>query len=166
MKLSQLFGVRFHIFYTLLSSPDSPAAPPFVTNVKYEHPVLGTGWLSASGCLRLYDEITVEVSSRGTTLDGPRFPWFHAKATKTSLPPQVVFDTFWFDLGEDNLRKHIYFSDTATAADSFVTIIGRLAFLPMFARFPVHALDSEAGLAVFRFPPLASDIAVRRSMLI
>lgn len=45
--------------------------------------------------------------------------------------------------------------------DSMVQAIGRAAFFPQFALFPVRYLDRD--LAVFTFPPLNDSlIAVRR----
>ena len=45
--------------------------------------------------------------------------------------------------------------------DSVVNALGRAAFLPQFAVFPVKYLDAD--MAVFTFPPLNSSlIAVRR----
>ena len=41
-----------------------------------------------------------------------------------------------------------------------VGVLGRAAFFPRFAKFPVLYLDED--LAVFQFPPLQSNIAVRR----
>ncbi len=47
------------------------------------------------------------------------------------------------------------------AVDTVVNSVGRLAFFPQFAVFPVKYLDSD--LAVFSFPPLnGSFIAVRK----
>ena len=55
--------------------------------------------------------------------------------------------------------------DTRTGAagifDSAVQTIGRAAFFPQFALFPVRYLDSD--MAVFTFPPLRDSlIAVRK----
>lgn len=55
--------------------------------------------------------------------------------------------------------------DTKTGAagifDSAVQAIGRAAFFPQFALFPVKYLDSD--MAVFTFPPLRDSlIAVRK----
>ena len=44
--------------------------------------------------------------------------------------------------------------------DSAVNVLGKAAFLPQFAVFPVKYLDAD--MAVFTFPPLNSLIAVRR----
>ena len=47
------------------------------------------------------------------------------------------------------------------AVDAAVNVIGRAAFFPQFAVFPVKYLDAD--LAVFSFPPLNDSlIAVRR----
>lgn len=44
--------------------------------------------------------------------------------------------------------------------DSAINALGRAAFFPQFAVFPVDYLDAD--MAVFTFPPLNSMIAVRR----
>ena len=47
------------------------------------------------------------------------------------------------------------------AVDSLVNALGRAAFLPQFAVFPVEYLDAD--IAVFTFPPLNNSlIAVRK----
>ena len=111
----------------------------------YEHPLLGAGWLSASGTLEAADNATLVIN----------------------------FDRFWWDLGP--LRPELPSSSSQGSGsgsegssggnpllDSLVGAVGRASFLPQFARFPVQQLDGQAGLAVFRFPPLASSIAVAR----
>jgi hypothetical protein len=116
--------------------------------VHYEHPLLGAGWLSASGTLAAADDATLA----------------------------ITFDRFWWDLGP--LRPELPSSSGSPGSsgtsgdsqgnagnallDSIVGALGRASFLPQFARFPVQQLDGQAGLAVFRFPPLASSIAVAR----
>ena len=44
--------------------------------------------------------------------------------------------------------------------DRVVGALGRAGFLPQYAVFPVLYLDDD--MAVFRFPPLNSNIAVRK----
>ncbi len=44
--------------------------------------------------------------------------------------------------------------------DSAINALGRAAFFPQFAVFPVDYLDAD--IAVFTFPPLNSRIAVQR----
>lgn len=52
-------------------------------------------------------------------------------------------------------------SGVAGFVDSAITALGRAAFFPQFAVFPVKYLDSD--LAVFTFPPLRDSlIAVQR----
>ena len=120
----------------------SPHSPP---QVRYEHPLLGTGWLSASGTIAAADDATL----------------------------LLRFDRFWWDIGEDTLRPELAARDGSSGgggggggggswADGLVGALGRAAFLPQLARFPVESLDAAAGLAVFRFPPLASSIAIVR----
>lgn len=101
----------------------------------YSHPLLGSGWLSASGRMAAADDATLA----------------------------LAFDRFWWDLGESGLRGELLPGGPPRLADAVVGALGRAAFLPSFARFPVEALDAGAGLAVFRFPPLASSIAIVRA---
>lgn len=125
----------------------SPTHLPACLQVHYEHPLLGAGWLSASGTLEAADDATLVIN----------------------------FNRFWWDLGP--LRAELPSSSSSGSQgsssgsqgsgcnallDSIVGALGRASFLPQFARFPVQQLDGQAGLAVFRFPPLASSIAVAR----
>ncbi|KAG2434107.1 hypothetical protein HXX76_007834 [Chlamydomonas incerta] len=105
-----------------------------VSNVKYNSPLVGDGWLSAGGTMaRKYDD-AVEVS----------------------------FDRFWVDFGADSLRADLP-ADAAKqlfTPDGVVGALGRAAFFPQLAVFPVLYLDSD--LAVFKFTPLDSAIACHR----
>ena len=51
-------------------------------------------------------------------------------------------------------------SESEGTLDRVVGALGRAGFFPQFAVFPVLYLDED--MAVFRFPPLNSNIAVRR----
>lgn len=79
---------------------------------------------------------------------------------------QLNFDRFWVDLGASSLRPSLEGggdapqSSSTTPLDGFVGALGRAAFLPQFAVFPVLYVDDQ--LAVFQFPPLKSNIAVRK----
>lgn len=53
-------------------------------------------------------------------------------------------------------------AESEAGLDAVVGALGRAAFFPRFAVFPVLYLDDNDGVAVFRFPPLSSNIAVRR----
>lgn len=114
-----------------------PATSWYCLQVRYQHPLLGSGWLSASGTISAADDATL----------------------------LLHFDRFWVDLGQDSLRPEL--GDAKGGAwqrllDAAVGAMGRAAFLPPLARFPVDHLDGPAGLSVFRFPPLASSIAIAR----
>ncbi|KAI3431404.1 hypothetical protein D9Q98_004457 [Chlorella vulgaris] len=147
-RLSSALGARFQpIRYTLRGDE-------IISNVRYQHPLLGTGWLSASGTIEAVDNDTL----------------------------RLHFTRFWWDLGEESLRPELPpasstgrgndnqafssnsggSSSSQAALDAVVGAVGRLSFLPPLARFPVQHLDGPAGLSVFRFPPLASSIAIAR----
>ncbi|GLC40703.1 hypothetical protein PLESTB_000031000 [Pleodorina starrii] len=105
-----------------------------VSNVKYSNPLLGEGWLSAGGTMaRKYDDAV-----------------------------EVTFDRFWVDMGADSLRADLPpdASSSLLTADGIIGALGRAAFFPQLAVFPVLYLDSD--LAVFKFTPLDSPIAVHR----
>ena len=132
-KFTTLVGAKVSVQYTLRGDGATSAAPQFVSNVRYEHPLLGAGWLSASGTL-------------------------------TSNSPSSVlinFDRFWCDGGGEvaDLRPWLAEAEV-TAADKVITALGRVAFFHDLATFPVLHLDAAGGVAVFRFPPLDSNIAV------
>lgn len=159
-RISSLLNAKFTISYTLLdpttqttkaSSEESSSAsgatsstlvfpslslpPQFYSNVRYEQPLLGSGWLSASGSL-------VSISNNDV---------------------EIRFDQFWVDNGgEKNDLRQFLTEDNRDAGDAIVTAIGRTAFFQGLAVFPVLHLDADAGVAVFRFPPLDSNIAVVR----
>ncbi|KAL6763486.1 hypothetical protein V8C86DRAFT_2496193 [Haematococcus lacustris] len=108
-----------------------------VSNVRYQAPIVNAGWLSASGSMRPKFDAAVEVN----------------------------FDKFWVDLGPDKLRPSLSGSAAAKRmlgldvdVDAVISSIGRAAFFPQFAVFPVHYLDNE--LAIFEFTPLKSRIAI------
>ena len=71
---------------------------------------------------------------------------------------KLEFNRFWIDQG-DALRADVA-PGTGDGGDTAITAIGRAAFFPALALFPVLHVDAE--IAVFRFPPLRSNIAVRR----
>ncbi|GIL79785.1 hypothetical protein Vretimale_12411 [Volvox reticuliferus] len=105
-----------------------------VANVKYSNPLLGEGWLSAGGTMaRKYDDAV-----------------------------EVAFDRFWMDMGADSLRADLPpdASSSLLTADGIIGALGRAAFFPQLAVFPVLYLDND--LAVFKFTPLDSPIAVHR----
>ncbi|EFJ49410.1 hypothetical protein VOLCADRAFT_89810 [Volvox carteri f. nagariensis] len=105
-----------------------------VSNVKYSNPLLGEGWLSAGGTMdRKYDDAV-----------------------------EVTFDRFWVDVGADGLRADLPpdASSSLLTADGIIGALGRAAFFPQLAVFPVLYLDKD--LAVFKFTPLDSAIAVHR----
>ena len=102
------------------------------SNVHYSSKIFGSGWLNAAGSL---------------TADGP-------DAVK------IRFDQFWVD-ADAKLRPELAQDDaTAKWFDRVISSLGRVMFFEQLAAFPVLYLDSD--LAVFRFPPLQSNIAVCR----
>ena len=116
----------------------------------YQHPLLGSGWLSASGTLEAADDATLVINF-------DRF-WWDLGPLRPELPGSSSSQGSGSGGGGDNSSG----SQGSSALDSIVGALGRASFLPQFARFPVEQLDGQAGLAVFRFPPLASSIAVAR----
>ncbi|KXZ55563.1 hypothetical protein GPECTOR_2g1112 [Gonium pectorale] len=106
-----------------------------VSNVKFSNSLLGEGWLSAGGTMaRKYDDAV-----------------------------EITFDRFWVDIGADGLRDDLG-PDASSASlltvDGIIGAMGRAAFFPQLAVFPVLYLDSD--LAVFKFTPLDSPIAVHK----
>ena len=108
-----------------------------ISNVKYSHPVLGEGWLSAGGKMyRKYDD-SVEISFQRFWIDGP-------STLREDIPEEEKWTNGGLDLG----------------VDSVVSMMGKAAFFPQLAVFPILYLDQD--FCVFSFPLLNSKIAVRK----
>lgn len=142
-RMSSILGTKFNISYTMATPNDNvetnstttPSPPQFYSNVRYESPFFGSGWLSASG--RLF-------SNESDSVD-------------------LHFDTFWVDKGgEINDLRPFITKETMNIGDKIVSTIGRVSFFEGLAKFPVLYLDTDTGVSVFRFPPLRSNIAVVR----
>lgn len=107
-----------------------------------------------------------KISSCGTAEMPPSPLWKCSAGTMemTEKSMDIVFDTFWVDVGEDSLREQIEPNSRSDATqdrwDSLISWMGRLGFIRPLAVFPVLYLDSD--MCVFRFPPLASNIAVTK----
>ena len=89
--------------------------------------------------------------------------WLSAAGTlgvKDDVTVTVVFDKFWID-AKNGLRKTLQEDSARTSLDRLVDLTGRLLFLKQLSVFPVLYLDEE--LSCFRFPPLQSNICVRKS---
>lgn len=71
---------------------------------------------------------------------------------------RIHFDSFWLD-ENDQLRQSLDHSELSSL-DKVVNFLGRLGFIPAFAIFPVLSVSKK--YAVFRFPPLQSNIAIKR----
>jgi hypothetical protein len=141
-RMSSILGTKFSISYTLTEANSSittdsstPPPPQFYSNVRYESPFFGSGWLSASG--RLFSNENDSV--------------------------KLHFDTFWVDEGGEmsDLRPFLT-KETMNSGDKLITAIGRVSFIEGLAKFPVLYLDPDTGVSVFRFPPLRSNITVVR----
>jgi len=104
------------------------------SNVRYDLTLFGRvfrGWLSASG--------TMASHHQGESV-------------------KLEFTQFWVDQ-DDNLRPNLT-EASSSLVDRIITAMGRPAFIPPLAIFPVLYLDQD--LCVFKFPPLSTEIAVRR----
>jgi len=71
---------------------------------------------------------------------------------------QIHFDKFWVDFGS-GLRTELQEGE-GKPWDRLVMQLGKLGFISAFSYFPVDYMDNS--LAVFRFDPLKSFIAVRK----
>jgi len=126
-----LFGTEFApLRYRLWK--DDGGVYRLTSHARYHGPILGDGWLSASG--------TIRVGEQDSEL-------------------LLHFDQFWVDGPGESPRAELP-GGGGSAQDQSVSALGRLGFVPPLARFPVRYLDPD--LSVFRFPPLRSDIAIRR----
>lgn len=173
-SMSSFMGVKFNpIRYHLEGNA-------LISNVKFEVPFLGTGWLSASGtmdmknaddgeskhtsfyttcpaqhpplCTCIYNIASPPVCTHLFKL--PRFP-----NLLYETPVEIHFDKFWIDMG-DRLRSQVAEADIQDPISKTIMQLGRASFFPQFATFPVLYLDQD--FCVFKFPPLNTSIAVRR----
>ena len=101
----------------------------------YNSGSFGKGWLCSSGVVRASSDNSVE----------------------------IVFDSFWVgeDGGDSNVPRANPTASTLQGADRLINSTGRTFFLSQFAVFPVLFFDKEAGICVFQFPPLKSNIAAK-----
>ncbi|KAK9823596.1 hypothetical protein WJX72_004114 [[Myrmecia] bisecta] len=109
-RLSAALGTRFEPLRYILRGD------AIYSNVRYTSPLLGTGWLSASGSFSTKDADTVTLN----------------------------FDRFWVDRGSKPLRPEL--PDESARWDAVVGALGRLSFLPQFAVFPVLYLDDDLAV--------------------
>jgi len=107
--------------------------------------IVPDGWLSASG----------RVSATAPyALDGRQRP-----------ACRIEFDTFWIGskAGDSATpRDDPNASGEANSVDRAINAIGKVGFLESIATFPVLFYDDDAGIVVFQFPPLKSNIAAYR----
>ncbi|KAG1656534.1 hypothetical protein FOA52_005560 [Chlamydomonas sp. UWO 241] len=134
--MSKALGTRFTPIQYKLSGRH------LSSHVQYSSPIFGTGWLSASGTMS-----AVAGGGSGTAGEG-------------GDSVRLAFDAFWVDR-EGALRLELPAGDSgASTMDGVIGSLGRAAFFPQFAVFPVLYLDPE--ICVFKFPALESMIAVRK----
>lgn len=104
--------------------------------------IVADGWLSASGRVR---------ATQPYELDGVTRP-----------ACRISFEHFWIGPGGDAPREQPGEDDEGGFVDKAIDFVGNLGFLETFATFPVLFYDEEAGVVVFQFPPLGSNIAAYR----
>ena len=105
--------------------------------VRYESRLVGSGWLCTDGTI---------------------------KNVEGALTPTVslVWERIWWQPGgQANAPPTDPEVEGAAALRPLVQTLGRLGFSPELAVFPVRYVDSDAGIAVFKFQDLT--VAVRRT---
>lgn len=75
---------------------------------------------------------------------------------------ELVFDRFWVGGAEEPRPGLEEDASTRSATDKLVNVVGNWAFVEGMATFPVLYFSNEAGICVFKFPPLDSAIAAVR----
>ncbi len=133
-RLATPLGVKFHPLRYVIADGD------IASDVRHGG-IVPDGWLSASGGVR---------ATREYELDGVMRP-----------ACRISFDKFWIGPGGDAPREEPG-DDDEGFVDKAIDFVGNLGFLETFATFPVLFYDEEAGVVVFQFPPLASNIAAYR----
>lgn len=110
------------------------------SDVRYSSSLFGSGWLSSEGTI---------------------------KAAESNARVDLVFESFWVKGGgnDDDPSPGNPVRDSGgnlSVVDALVNAVGRAGFISQLAVFPVLYFNQEAGVCVFRFPPLRSNIATRR----
>jgi ADP-ribose pyrophosphatase len=105
--------------------------------VRYESRLVGSGWLCTDGTIK--------------NVEGALIPTV-----------SLVWERIWWQPGgQANAPPTDPEVEGAAALRPLVQTLGRLGFSPELAVFPVRYVDSDAGIAVFKFQDLT--VAVRRT---
>ena len=116
------------------------------SDVRHRGKWVPDGWLSAAG--------SVKTASAGYDVDG-----------RTREACKIVFDDFWVGRGasaEEPRSESPKVKGNAGVLDRVIDIVGRLGFIEDVATFPVLFYDEKAGIVIFQFPPLKSNICAFR----
>ncbi|GAB5369296.1 hypothetical protein AAMO2058_001392900 [Amorphochlora amoebiformis] len=108
-----LLGTKFDVEY-VIKDEKTEFGPAIQSNVRYENPILGKGWLCSSGTVRS---------------DG-----------ESDALSVVSFRDFWLSFGENPPNSK---PDMNSGLRSVVNSLGRAGFIEDFSQFPVLYLDSE-----------------------
>jgi len=75
---------------------------------------------------------------------------------------ELVFDQFWVGGAKEPRPGLEEDASARSATDKLINVVGGWAFVEGMATFPVLYFSNEAGICVFKFPPLNSAIAAVR----
>ena len=136
VRLATPLGVLFHpLRYVIREGTIS-------SDVRHRGRFVPDGWLSASGTVRATDSQTCEGMMRPAC--------------------RIGFDTFWVGAGASADEPREFPGEGSSVIDAVINAVGKLGFVDAIATFPVLFYDERAGVVIFQFPPLKSNIAAFR----
>lgn len=134
VRLATPLGVLFHpLRYVIRDGTIS-------SDVRHRGRFVPDGWLSASGTVQAVESRVCEGMVRPAC--------------------RIGFDTFWIGAGASADEPRA--GPGSGVVDKAINAVGKLGFVDAIATFPVLFYDERAGVVIFQFPPLKSNIAAFR----
>lgn len=134
VRLATPLGVLFHpLRYVIRDGTIS-------SDVRHRGRFVPDGWLSASGTVQAAESRVCEGMVRPAC--------------------RIGFDTFWVGAGASADEPRA--GPGSRVVDKAINAVGKLGFVDAIATFPVLFYDERAGVVIFQFPPLKSNIAAFR----
>ena len=134
VRLATPLGVLFHPLRHVIRDGT------ISSDVRHRGRFVPDGWLSASGTVQAAESRVCEGMVRPAC--------------------RIGFDTFWVGAGASADEPRA--GPGSGVVDKAINAVGKLGFVDAIATFPVLFYDERAGVVIFQFPPLKSNIAAFR----